>query len=182
MSKFFKCLVSERLMDEWASTLDWLVDDLKFSELRNWNRGYTSSYTKKLKKLKYLSDKEKRVHYGACRCKEFPNQCDNQRKKRVPFIMMLSGDGFARDLIRHIRNGIAHGETDIRKVKEDLYIEILDFSDKSKKPEKQTAYLFLPLTYITKFYKLYDEINRAIMNTKQKDRKATNKFKQPKED
>ena len=180
MGKFFNCLVSAELINEWASTLDWLFDDLKFSKSRNWNGGYTSSYTKKLKKLKYLSDKEKRVQYGKCKSKDFPNQCENQRKKRTPFIMMSSGDGFARDLIRHIRNGLAHGETNISKVKEDLYIEIIDFSDKTKKLDRQTAYLFLPLDYITKFFEIYDEINRAIINTKPADRKATNKFKKPK--
>ena len=164
-------------MLEWAPILDWLFDDLKFSEGRNWNGGYTSSYTKKLKKLKYLSEKEKRVHHGPCQIDDFPNQSGKKGRKRAPYIVMSSRDSFARDLIRHIRNGIAHGEAEISKVKDNLYIEITDYFDKTQKPEKQTAYLFLPLAYITEFYKIYDEMNKSIMRTKSKDRKATKKFK-----
>lgn len=177
MSKFFNCLVSEKLINDWASTLDWLFDDLKFSKDRNWNGGYTSSFTKKIKKIKYLSDKENRVIYRTkIKHTEFPNQC-KMNNKRTPYVMMLQGDGFARDLVRHIRNGIAHGETSIKKVCDELYIEILDFSDKSKTPGKQTAYLFMPLSYITQFYRIYDDINNSIMNTKKKDREATNRIK-----
>lgn len=171
MGKFFDRLVSENLFKEWASTLDWLFDDLKFSKDRNWNRGYTSTYTKKVKKLEYLSN-DKQVIHGKCKSSDFPNQCKNKRKNLLPYIMM-SGKSFARDLTRHIRNGIAHGETAISKVKNELYIEIIDYSDKSKSPEKQTAYLFIPLSYINEFFRIYDEINKSIMNTTPKDRKAT---------
>ena len=91
--------------------------------------------------------------------------------------MMSSGDSFARDLIRHIRNGVAHSEVRISKVHEEPYIEIIDYSDKSKSPEKQTAYLFFPLSYVGQFYKVYCDINRGIMNTKEKDRLAKRKYR-----
>lgn len=177
MGKFFNCLVSENLINDWASTLDWLFDDSKFSKTRNWNGGYTSSFTKNIKKLKHMSDKEKRVLYGKCNSDDFPNQNKTKRKKRLPYIMMTHGECFARDLIRHIRNGIAHGETDISKVGDSLYIEIIDYSDKTKSLDKQTAYLFIPLSYITQFNKIYEEINKSIMNTTPKDRTATKKYK-----
>ena len=127
MGKFFGSLVSENLIIDWASTLDWLFDDLKFSKERGWNGGYTASSTKKVKKLKHLSDKEGRVKYGKCTEIDFPNQCKNQRKERWPYIAMTSGDSFVRDLIRYIRNGIAHGNTNISKVGSECYIEIIDF-------------------------------------------------------
>ena len=179
MGKFFKCLVSEKLIDGWALTLDWLFDDLKFSKDRNWNGGYTSSYTKKVRSLKYLSEKENRVVYGKCKTTHFPNQNQKQQEKRVPYIVMTHGESFARDLIRHIRNGIAHGETNISKVGSELYIEIIDYSDKSKSPNKQTAYLFIPLSYITQFCKIYEDINKSIMNTTKKDRNAKEKSQKP---
>lgn len=178
MGKFFNRLVSEKLINDWASVLDWLFDDLKFSEYRNWNSGYISSYTKRIKTLEYLSNKDKRVLYGKLKTSDFPNQSKSQHKKRLPYIMMLSGDSFARDLIRHIRNGIAHGETTISKIGENLYIEIIDYSDKAKSLNKQTAYLFIPLSYITEFFKIYNEVNKSIRHTTPKDRKATKKFKQ----
>ena len=177
MGKFFNCLVSENLINDWASTLDWLFDDSKFSKARNWNGGYTSLFTKRIKKLKYLSNNEKRVFYGKCNSNEFPNQNRPKRKKRLPYIIMTAGDSFARDLIRHIRNGIAHGEAVISKVKDTLYIEIIDYSDKTKSQDKQTAYLFIPLTYITQFSQIYDEINKSIMNTTRKDRSAAKKYR-----
>ena len=150
MGKFFKRLVSEKLIDDWALTLDWLFDDLKFSKDRNWNGGYTSSYTKKVRSLKYLSEKENRVVYGKCKTTHFPNQ--NQKQ---------------------------HGETNISKVGSELYIEIIDYSDKSKSPNKQTAYLFIPLSYITQFCKIYEDINKSIMNTTKKDRNAKEKSQKP---
>lgn len=177
MGKFFNCLVSENLINDWASTLDWLFDDLKFSAERNWNGGYLSLYAKKLKTTKYMSDKEKRFKRGKCETSDFPNQCNPKRRKRLPYIAMLSGNSLARDLIRHIRNGIAHGETTVTKVGEELYIEIIDYSGKTKKSDKQTAYLFIPLSYINEFFKKYDEINKSIMNTTKKDQDAAKKFR-----
>ena len=177
MGKFFNGLVSENLINDWASILDWLFDDMKFSKERNWNSGYITSYTKKLKKLKYLSDKDKRVVYDRLKNVKFPNQCKKQRRKRSPYIIMLIGDSFARDLIRHIRNRIAHGESVIMKVGDMLYVEIIDYSNHSKRENEQTAYLFLPLSYINDFFKTYDEINRSIMHTTKKDQKATKKFR-----
>ncbi len=177
MSKFFDKLESERLLSSWASTLDWLFDDTKFSETNNWNSGYVGQFTKRVKKLKYLSNKDKRITYGKVNCGDFPNQNSKSRRKRTPYIVMKSGDCFARDLIRHIRNGIAHGQTNIYKFKSDLYIEIMDYSDKSKSPEKQTAFICIPLFYIVSFNAIYNEINKSIMNTKPKDRMATKKYK-----
>lgn len=177
MSRFFKKLVDENLLSEWAVVLDWLFDDLKFSQERNWNRGYVGNYTKKLKELEYLSDKDGKTVYGKIDYKDYPNQIKNSRKKQTPYIMMPKGTGFARDLIRHIRNGIAHGGTSIYKVKDKLYISIIDYSDDSKKPEKQTAFLCFPLSYIVKFADIYNEVNKSIMNTKGKDRRATGKYK-----
>ena len=177
MGKFFNSLVSEKLIEDWAFTLDWLFDDKKFSKERNWNGGYTSSFTKKVRALKYLSDKEKRVKYGKCNLTDFPNQSKNRRRKRLPYIVMSNTDGFARDLIRHIRNGIAHGESTVCRTESELFIEIIDYSDKTKSPEKQTAYLFIPLSYVTVFSKLYEEINKSIMNTTKRDRKSSKKYK-----
>lgn len=176
MSKFFSKLVSENLFEDWAQTLDWLFDDLKFSKTRNWNKGYVCKLTNNIKKLEYLSDNN-RVRYGKIKNTDFPNQVKNSRQKHTPYIFMKESEGFTKDLIRHIRNGIAHGQTKIFKVSDDLYIEIKDFSDKSMSLEKQNAYIFIPIKYIVEIYKKYTNINSSIMNTKPKDRKATKKSK-----
>ena len=175
MGKFFSCLVSENLIDDWAPVLDRLFDDLKFSKSRKWNGGYTSSFTKKIKRLKYMSDKEKRVLHGKCNRNDFPNQ--NNSSKRKLYIAMTKGEGFARDLIRCIRNGIAHGDASIKKCGAELYVEIIDYSDTTKRLDEQTAYLFIPLSYVKRFWIIYNDINESIMNTKSKDRKLTKKNK-----
>ncbi|MCR4616469.1 MAG: hypothetical protein K5756_10035 [Clostridiales bacterium] len=181
MSKFFSKLLDEGLFSDWAETLDWLFDDLKFSkEHRDWNGGYVSSYTKKIKKE--LNDPQ-RVICERINPKNYPNQKKINNKLKKPYVMMNMSekDSFARDLVRHIRNGIAHGESKVRmgtgKAGKELFIEIIDYSDKAKKPNNQTAYLFIPLSYIVFFQKTYSEMNRSIMNTKAKDRKASQKLK-----
>lgn len=171
MEKFFKYLKSSASLNDFAEALDWLFDDQKFSEERNWNRGYVSKYTKKIKAQKHLSNAENRVYYGKCIAKDFEKNDD-----RLPYITMKSGDSFARDLIRHIRNGIAHGNTNIIIRNGIPHVEINDYSDKPKSQNKQTAKMFLPISYITEFYKLYEEINKSIRHTSQKDRKATKKY------
>ena len=178
MSKFFNQLASEKLIIDWASTLDWLFDDLKFSKERNWNRGYTGLFTKRVRQLSGLSDKSKNFIYGKIKHEDFPNQIKGSRRKRATLIMIAQGDAIARDLIRHIRNGIAHGQTTLYKVKEELYIEIIDYSDKLKSPCKQTAFICIPLSYIPQFYKIYSDINTSIIKTKAVDRKLTKTHKE----
>lgn len=180
MGKFFEHLISENKYCEWAATLDWLFDDLKFSSERNWNGGYVGSFTRKIKKLKYLSDNSNSVWHGKVQVKDFPNQNKTRKKAKENCIIMKAGDSFARDLVRHIRNGIAHGQATITNSKCELYIEIIDYSDKSKSADKQTAYIYIPMEYITTFYKIYSEINNSIMNTKEKDRSDTKKKKKEK--
>ncbi|MBQ2898409.1 MAG: hypothetical protein IJE28_01525 [Oscillospiraceae bacterium] len=178
MGNLFSNLVSENLLLEWGNVLDWIFDDSKFSDEHNWNSGYVGQFTKKVKTLKGLS--EENFLYQKIQPKDFPNQKDKKAKKQngnPPVVMMQNGNSAARDLVRHIRNGIAHGRTKTYKVADKICIEITDFSDKTLKPEKQTAYIRIPISYITEMYKIYDEIEKSIRNTKEKDRKATKKYK-----
>ena len=50
MSKFFQSIVDYKLFDDWADTLDWLVDDNKFDEKNGWTSGYVGSLSKKIQK------------------------------------------------------------------------------------------------------------------------------------
>ncbi len=175
MSKFFNQLVSENLIANWAEVLDWIFDDLKFSKERNWNGGYTSLFAKKIKQIPGI--KNQKFLYEKINPSDFPNQIKGSRRKRSALIMMVKGESVAKDLIRHIRNGIAHGQTKMYKVGSELYIEILDFMGETKSLNKQTAFICIPIDYIIAFYKVYSEINLSIMNTKTKDRKLRDKQK-----
>ena len=65
------------------------------------------------------------------------------RKYHHPVIIMLDENSKARALVRHIRNGIAHGKTAISKEKDELYIEIKDYGKSlDNHGGKQPTYIF----------------------------------------
>ena len=90
---------------------------------------------------------------------------------------MKESNSIGKDFIRHIRNGIAHGQTKIIKRENTLYIEILDFKDKDKSLDKQTGYIYIPLSYVVDIYKIYSEIQKSINNTKKSARKEQRRKK-----
>lgn len=154
MAKLFDGLVTEGLYYDWASLLDWMFDDEKFS---NWTSGYVGSLSKKIKKMPKLS----KTNYIYDSAKNLP--FDKKHNKRSIKILLAKGDGEAKDFIRHIRNGIAHGKTSIIKKGDVLYIEIVDYSN-SKKQKMQTAYIFMPISYISEIHKLYNDVKKSFEN------------------
>ena len=75
--------------------------------------------------------------------------------------LFSNGQSECKDFIRHIRNGIAHGNTSCIKQNDELYIEIKDYDSTGN---KQTAYLFIPINYITETHKLYKDVMRSFKN------------------
>lgn len=149
-------LVNEGLFDEWAGILDWLFDEERFSTEFGWSSGYIGQFAKKVKRLPYLS--EKNYFYDSAKKLDFPKAGSNRDIK----MLLSKGDAEARDIVRHIRNGIAHGKTAVLKLEGTLYIEILDYSiDK-----KQSAYIFFPMTYMSEIHKIYCDIQKSINNSK----------------
>ena len=145
MSKLFVNLVNYGLLNSWASFLDWIFDDKKFD---GWSPNMLGRYIKKLKKLSDLG--EENYKYGAIKNLSFPRRLTKQK------IIVLSGrqGGEAKDWVRHIRNGIAHGKTRIIKEAEEFWIEIKDYN----KSGNQSAYIYFPISYIFKTFKIYKEI------------------------
>lgn len=153
MAKLFDRLVNEGLYNEWASLLDWLLDDSRF---RNWSSGYVGSFTKKVKRLPHIGSNT--YFYDRANNLSFPSK-DSTKKF---LIMMCKGDSEAKDLVRHIRNGIAHGKAEISKYEGTLYIEIIDYT----KAGVQSAYLYIPVDYINKIHKVYIEVEKSMLNNK----------------
>lgn len=171
MSNLFQQLVNESLILDWAETLDWLFDDDKFSAAKGWNSGYIGLFSRRIQKFNGFSTKKGNFNTDSAK-----NLCfwKSGTKKKTPCVVFAKGDGIAKDFVRHMRNGIAHGLTSIYRIKKgELFIEILDFKDDSKK--KQTAYYAIPVSYITDSYKEYQNIEKSIRNTKSKDRKQREK-------
>lgn len=158
MSNLFCRLVDENLYKDWAILLDWLFDDDKF---QNWSAGYVGSLTKKIKRLPLIG--KDTYCYESAKNIKFPKNVRNPKF----LVLMTKGDGEAKDLIRHIRNGIAHGKTNILKINNELYIEIIDYTKKGT----QSAYICIPISYITQIQKLFLEVKKS----KDNDKKSTKK-------
>lgn len=160
MSKLFNGLVSEGVLTDWAEILDWLFDDERFSEGRGWTRGFIGSFTKKIKRLPNLG--ENNYFYNAAKDLHFPESAPTTLT-----IMHTKGDSESRDLIRHIRNGIAHGKTTLSKPNGELHIEIVDYG----KTKEQTAYMFMPVRYIFLIYEAYKQVEKSKNNAINKAKK-----------
>lgn len=163
MSNLFSQLVNAQLISAWADTLDWLFDDARFSKEKGWDRVNVGAYTKAIKRLPNLS--KSNYHYGCFQDEEFPNINANNMTLDVPTIFMKKGESEGRDIVRHIRNGIAHGGTRVYHANKELYIEIIDYGKK----RKQTAYMAIPISYITELYRIYFVQEKVI---RQKQRKG----------
>lgn len=157
MSNFFQKIVDYQLFNEWAETLDWLVDDNKFDETIGWTSGYIGSLSKKIQKLDGFS-KDKTYCHLAIKNLSFPMQTTN-----AVVALFSNGNSECKDFIRHIRNGIAHGKTNCMKHNNELFIEIKDYDSSGS---NQTAYFFFPIRYITQTHKLYKDVLRSLKNQK----------------
>lgn len=155
MSKFFQNIVDNNYFNEWAATLDWLVNDNKFDVQKGWNAGYIGSLTKKIKRMNGFGDKTY-LHAPIKNLVFTPNNSNTMA-------LFSNGDSECKDFIRHIRNGIAHGNTRCLRKKGELYVEIIDYDSAGK---KQTAYFYFPISYITQAHKMYMDVLHSIEKKK----------------
>ena len=147
MSKLFVNLVNNGLFNSWASLLDWFFDDEKFI---GWTPNLLGKYIKRLKKIPGLGDNN--YKYDAIKNLTFPKRLT---KQKIKFISGRHG-GEAKDWVRHIRNGIAHGKTRIVREPDELWIEIKDYN----KSGDQTAYIYFPVSFIFRTFEMYKEIDK----------------------
>lgn len=151
--RLFSSLPAEKTWDEWAEILDWILNDERFLKESGWDRRNLTKFIKRVKQLDGFSkenfqcDKLENLHFP----KKQPSE--------LPLVLMSKNDAESRELVRRIRNGIAHGKNKIFSNKGKTYIEITDYHN-----EKQTAYIAIPLEFIPKIYKIYAEIEKAAQN------------------
>ena len=91
----------------------------------------------------------------ASRDLKFPSRRSSKR------IEMLIGKeaSEARDLLRHIRNGIAHGNATVFCRDGEYYFEIIDFN---LNRDLHTAYILFPVDYLMSIYNIYWSIQKEI--------------------
>ena len=138
-----------------SQVIDWLVDDEKFSA-EKWGKGESIKMTKQMKNLTGFSSKH--YHQGQISKISFP---------RTPLdhfaIHMQCDSAECKELIRHIRNGFAHGNVKLRKINGEKYLEIIDWgkSDKNDKVSRQTALLLFHISFVVDLYNLYERIRKT---------------------
>ncbi len=156
MSNLLANIVGPSNYHEVAVYLDWLMNDDKFV-VKGWDKRKTTKFTKEFKKIEGFT--ENHYHHGGQKDMSYP-----KNKLRHFAIYMQNDEAECKDLVRHIRNGFAHGNATIRTIDKKQYIEIYDFgkSNRTDKPSGQTAYLLLPIDFIFQLYTRYEKIRKSL--------------------
>lgn len=141
----------------YGAVLDWWLTDNKFN---SWDSDDVGRFTKKIHKINSLSP-NRDIHYGSAKNMKFP-----KKASRFPQFWIGKGSSEGRDIVRHIRNGIAHGNTKVRTINSQHIIEICDYQVDGK---TQTAYILVPLDYLI--------IINGLYNDTEKCRKSNNKVR-----
>jgi len=158
MNKFLSELEKKGLLKNLVEIIDWLFDDHKFDNYTSDNKKKLTNRIKKLPGLtkeSYICDSKKHL--------VFPSN-----SKKSITIIISQGNSQSEDLIRHLRNGIAHGHAKCLAIKGIDYIEIKDFGKSKESKENdytnQSAYILLPLDYLSKIYTFFTEIKNEKKN------------------
>ena len=153
---FLELFFAEYNYTEWIRFFDWLLDDDKFV---NWSgiklRQYVDEY-------KNLSDVAQGLFIYDKKAVANPSKYDRKRNRaRKSIIIMVKGQGQAKDIIRHIRNSIFHGRAVLCTRNSIRCVELTDYGKHGDKNEKggQTAYMLLPVDLLNKLFKIYERLN-----------------------
>lgn len=148
MDQFFSFIESHSLYPDLSSSLDWLFDESKFdnSHWSSMRKGLLSSSIRdklfpKPNSFQIKSTQDIESH-------------PSENTQTVPPFALFTGKVLCVDLIRHIRNGIAHGHSTCYTENNTHYMKLQDFHN-----AKLTAYIEIPILDITALHKLYVEIS-----------------------
>ena len=149
---FLESFFLEYPYNDWIKVIDWLLQDDKFV---GWTSAELKEFTLYIKDLNII--KNGKYEYGK-RQEVNPSDYDrtkNRTKKSI--VVMVKGQGETKDLVRHIRNGIAHGRSKICTRNGVRCLEIIDYGRFGFKGERggQTAYLLLPVDFVKQVYQYY---------------------------
>lgn len=143
MSNFFGLLHEKKKLGQYCEVLDWLFDEsLRFA---NWKSKYTTNFTKKIKKL-------------FCNCSKFDTKetidiaYEKQHCPSNNYVIMKSGSSEGKEIVRHIRNSIAHGNVKIISLPRQTNMEMID---KKKDGKTITFYSIIDLKTLNCIYQEY---------------------------
>lgn len=151
MANFFAELKKQGLLLEWADILDWLLNDSKFPTFI-WSNSLKRNFIDRLRREFNITDNNWKTGRLADLVWDNVNDINNTLDV---FVQMNVSKAQCMDLVRHIRNGIVHNNVEFVSVKttDKNWIIIKDYQDEKK--QKQTAFIFIPLAFISYLYSLY---------------------------
>ena len=150
--RLFSTLDKQKIFSDYAASLDWFLSDGKFDKTLWDNKNKVQAFTKAFHQMKGFS--QHRFHYGSKKNIVFPKQGEYQCHPLLTFYI-AKGESETKDLIRHIRNGIAHGNVGLHESNGELIVELLDFGKESVQADGQTAYMVFPLCFLNEIRLLY---------------------------
>jgi len=90
MARFFTALNTYKMLEKWASVLDWLLNDGRFAKTNGWSsdkvRAFTNRSKKTFKKENWIIGSQENLNWEKIKANE-------------PFIQMTSDDSIGRSLI-----------------------------------------------------------------------------------
>jgi hypothetical protein len=157
MGAFFRTAIGDHLLNDAPAILDWLFDDKKF-ESKHWTRGAKRKLTNQISELYGCPSSIFARKTGG---NVYPEIRSKRNRKRQPYAIFSSSESLGQDFIRHIRNGIAHGQAKFYNVKGVSYIQIADKGTKG-----QSAFIAMPTSHLERIYQIYQEIDKDTDNYK----------------
>lgn len=178
MGKLMQQLVEYDLIKDYAAVIDWfLSEDDKFPSsigkngLPGWTSNDVGRFTKKVKASMGIKSKNyKNFSYEVKTKIQFPKR-KYRKDSNFPKLYMTNGNSEGRDLLRHIRNGIAHGNSTIFPRDQTYVIEFIDFDKDSK---TQTAYILFEMKVLKELKELDESMQVEIVKRSKSKRRARN--------
>ena len=158
MNDFFQNVMGEHLLNSAPAMFDWLFDDGKFDG-PIWSTGTKRKFSNRVMKLEGFG---KTTFKRKTARESYPETRAKRNRPKKPYAIFSSGGSLGQDFVRHIRNGIAHGNARLFKSGTVDYIEIYDYGSK----EQQTAYIVMPLVNLSRIYSIYLDVSKSVTNRK----------------
>lgn len=157
MGTLFHDVESKHLEPNWAFIIDWLFDETRF-ESDSWNSNAKGRFTRAISSSRFFDEssfgKKTRVH-------KYPIYNSKRNRKKKPFAVFSSRESLGVDFLKHIRNGIAHGNAEWYTANGKDYIQIRDSHN-----GHQTGFIAIPISYLNEFRLIYVNIeNQASRST-----------------
>ncbi len=136
-------LIKHKLIDEYGIIIDWILDDNKFDNLY-WNQRKTIKFTNQFKK------------YCNIHSIDYKNNVKNIIDNDTIHIYIIDKQNI-KDVIRHIRNAIAHKKVIINKNKNKYYLKII-----SSSRNKIMSNMYIDLELLKYLYNTYKSLKKEV--------------------